>query len=182
MRSLARASLLPARIVARVGLRDLLKRRAPTQPAASARGRSGRGHSNGFLELEEVNVDLQGRAGLDVFDRMYRTDPDVRRNVTMVAAPIIGGTWTVDPHGGDEATDQDRKVADDVAWALGIGDHGPTSPLRPRWAGHLAEAVPLAVRSGFTPFEVVWTKATRDGRTLLAPRTFDVRLPRSIYL
>lgn len=75
----------------------LLDRLRTTQPSTKPRGESGRGHVDGFLALEELNNDLRGRAGFTVFDRMYRTDPDVRRNVAMVVNPIVGGTWSVEP-------------------------------------------------------------------------------------
>lgn len=144
------------------------------KPALKARGASGRAHYNGFLDLEELNVDLMGPSGLRVFDKMYRTDPDVRRVVWMVCNPIISGTWSIEPFGGDEASDEDRKVASATEWAL-------FERMRPKLPRHLAQALPVTIRSGFCPFEQVWMMDERDGRKLLVPKTLDLRLPRSIH-
>ena len=143
------------------------------QPARTARGDSGRSHMDGFLQLEEMNNELRGVAGLQKFDAMYRTDPDVRRVVSMGANPVIGGTWVVEPAGEDEATDKDREVAKFVRWAL-------FEFMRPKLKGHLAEALPVVIRSGFAPFEQVWTAAKWEGRDVLVPRKADLRLPRTI--
>lgn len=143
------------------------------QPSKTPRGESGRGHVDGFLALEELNVELRGRQGLTIFDRMYRTDPDVRRNVAMAANPVIGGTWNVEPYGGDEAEDKDREVADFVYWTL---MHG----MRPTLPRHLAQLLPMLMRSGFTPFEPVWGTSEWNGKTVLIPKTLGMRLPRTI--
>lgn len=146
----------------------------PDAPAWRPRGQSGRGHYHGFLALEELTLDLQGIRGLAVFDRMWRTDPDVRRAGAMVINPILGGTWSVEPHGGDDAGDRDRKAAKGVEWAL--FEH-----MRPRLAGHLAQFLPVLVRSGFAPGEQVWESAGWDGQQMLVPRTIGLRLPRTIH-
>jgi hypothetical protein len=152
---------------------SLLDRFRTKQPPRKARGGSGRAHTRGYLEFEELNQLLVGQAGLRIFDKMYRTDPDVRRVVWMFINPLIAATWNVDPFGGDGAEDKDRKIAEDVEWAL--FDH-----MRPNLAGHLSQALPVLARSGFAPFEQVWEAAKRDGRELLVPQTLDLRLPRTI--
>lgn len=150
-----------------------LNRFRTTQPSKTPRGTSGRGHTDGFLALEELNVDLRGTSGLQVFDKMYRTDPDIRRSVAMVCNPIIGGTWSVEPYGGDEATPKDKEVAEFVEWAL-------FDVMRPKLGRHLAEALPVVIRSGFAPFEQVWAADDYNGRAVLVPRTLGLRLPRTI--
>jgi len=148
-------------------------RREPAPPT-TARGGSGRGHHHGFLQLEELNRDLQGRMGLEVFDKMWRTDPEVRRNVSMVTNPVVAATWEVEPYGGDDATPRDIEAAEFARWFL--FDH-----MQPNLIGHLAEAIPLVVRSGFAPFEHTWGRAEFRGREVLVPRRLSVRLPRSIF-
>lgn len=148
-------------------------RREPAPPT-KARGSSGRRHHHGFLQLEELNRDLQGRMGLEVFDKMWRTDPEVRRNVSMVANPIIAATWEVEPYGGDDAKPRDEEAAEFGHWLF--FEH-----LVPDLVGHLAEAIPLVVRSGFAPFEHVWGRAEWNGRDVLVPKRLSVRLPRSIF-
>jgi hypothetical protein len=162
-----------------MGLLDIFKRQpsATDQPLSD----SGRAHVSGFLQLEEANTLLQGQEGLRIYDQMYRTDPDVRRAVRMAINPIVSAAWRVEPFGGDEADPRDREVAENLEWALGLGAQGATSPLRPRWRAHLAEALPGFVRWGFCPFEVTWTHATRNGKDLITPSRLGMRLPRTIY-
>lgn len=143
------------------------------QPQTAPRGSSGRWHTSGYLQFEELNAELQHPQGHAIYDRMWRTDPDVRRSLAMALNPILGATWSMEPHGGDDATDQDRMVAEAARWAL-------WEYMQPGLSGHLAEALPLVSRSGFAPFEQVWRPVEYQGRTLLAPRRLLVRLPRSV--
>lgn len=145
------------------------------------RSDSGRAHYGGFLDEDELNNELRGRSGLQVYDRMYRSDHDIRRNVAMAANPLVGATWSTEPFGGDEATDEDREIADDVAWALGLGEYAANTPNRTPWAAHLAEFLPVVIRSGFTPGELEWCVAERDGRKLITLRRIGMRLPRTIH-
>jgi hypothetical protein len=161
-----------------MGLFDFLKR-PPTddQPISD----SGRAHVSGFLQLEELNALLTGQEGLRIYDAMYRGDPDVRRAVRMAINPVVSAAWSVEAFGGDEATPKDQEVADNLEWALGLGAQGATSPLRPRWKAHLGEALPAFVRWGYCPFEITWTTAIHNGKTLVTPSRIGMRLPRTIY-
>lgn len=156
-------------ILDRLGLRAADAAPPPTRP----RGGSGRNHYGGFLELEEENFELRFPHGLRITDRMYRTDPDVRRAVRMIVNLIAGGTWSVDPFGGEEAEEEDIKAAEAFEWAL-------FEFMSPDFPGHLAEGLPVLVRSGFAPFEGVWAHTTHDGRDLIAPSSLELRLPRTI--
>lgn len=170
-----------------MGLLDFLRSRpAAEQPKETSgpKGGSGRGHTNGFLEFEELNQDLIHPTCHEVYDRMYRTDGDVRQVVSLVSNPMIAGTWSVDPFGGQEASDEDAAIAEQVRWAL--WDY-----MRPNLIGHLIEFLPLLFRSGFAPGEIVWAMTDYPGsgkddsleieaKKLLAPKTIQVRLPRSV--
>jgi hypothetical protein len=149
-------------------------RAKPTTPPPQqrARGGSGRWHTDGFLEYEEINADLVHPAGYAVYDRMWRTDPDVRRVWGMWTSPIIAGTWQIEPHGGDEADDQAREDAALVEWVL--FEH-----LRGGLHGHLSEAL-ATLRHGFAPFEHIWHAIKHDGQQLLVPEYLGLRLPRSV--
>lgn len=143
------------------------------QPVAPM-GRSGRGHAEGFLELEERNPALQHPRSHETFDRMYRGDGDCRQALQLSVNPLVSGTWTVEPHGGREAEDRDIEVAADLHWAL-------FDFMTPNLIGHLAEFLPVLFRSGFTPGELTWAATQRDGRDLIAPAAIGLRLPRSIW-
>lgn len=152
---------------------DRWRKQPPPKPDRRDFSAAGRAHTQGFLELEEVNLDLQGNAGLAIFDKMYRTDGDIRQVVQMVCNPMISGTWNVVPYGGQEATPEAVKQADFVRWAL--FEH-----MSPSWEAHISQMLPMLVRSGFAPYEELWTTCEYDGKTYLVPRKLDLRLPRTI--
>lgn len=147
-----------------------------SRPRAGMRpyGASGRANFYGLPQPDELNPKLVGPRGLRVFDEMYRTDPDIRRLILMAWSPIVAGTWSLEPHGGDDATDQDREIAQTV-W------EGLNTFMSPNFLEHLQAAGPILLRSGFAPFEQIWDTWKRDGKSLLFPRKLDVRLPRSIW-
>jgi 8-oxo-dGTP pyrophosphatase MutT (NUDIX family) len=156
---------------------------APEPPAAkmprpsvglAPLGQSGRANFWGLPQPDEVNPELIGAAGLRRFNQMYRQDPHVRRLVLAAWSPIVAGTWTLEPFGGDDATDQDRQIAEDIWWAL-------TNFMTPNFQEHLLEIGALLLRSGFLPCEQVWGTVERNGKTLLMPRSLQVRLPISIW-
>lgn len=162
----------------------------PNQPVAPEPredppvGASGRAHTHGFLDLEEHNVELRHPHGHRIYDQMYRTDGDVRQAVQIVANPILGGTWSVLPHGGENAASRDQGIAEFVRAAM-------WQYMSPNLGGHLAQALPVLVRSGMAPFEITWmavdytpvdhTDAGGLAGRRIVPRTLGLRLPRTIY-
>jgi len=147
---------------------------SPPKPDQPMQGASGRGHTEGFLDLEELNNDLRHPHGHKVYDRMYRTDGDVKQVVSLVCDPIISGTWQMSAYGGDEASDEEIEVAEFAKWAL-------WECMQPNLLGHLQIALPILVRSGFVPFEIAWMKTEYNGKTVVVPRTMQPRMPRTIW-
>jgi hypothetical protein len=137
-------------------------------------GQSGRANMWGLPQSDELNRELIGSHGLRRFNEMYRTDPHVRRLVLAAWSPIVAGTWTLEPYGGDETTAQDKEIADTIWWLL-------NEYMSPNFTSHLYEVGPLLLRSGFLPFEQIWGTVKYGGRTLLAPRKLDLRLPVSVW-
>lgn len=158
-----------------MGIIDLFRQAPEPKPDRRPFTTSGRAHTQGFLDLEELNPDLIAELGLKVFDRMYRTDGDVRQAVALVANPMIAGTWDVEPYGGIEADSSALEDVELVKWAL-------WDVMHPNLNGHLEELMPVLLRSGFTPFEELWTTAIwdKDGKEYLVLRKLDLRLPRTI--
>ena len=137
-------------------------------------GASGRANFYGLPQPDEMNQQLVGQTGLRTFDTMYRTDADIRRLILMCWSPIQAATVSLDPYGADEASDEDRMVAETVWWLL-------TRFMSPTLPEHLSAVGPLLLRSGFLPFEQIWAPVTHEGKQFVAPRKLDVRLPRSIW-
>jgi hypothetical protein len=159
-----------------MGLLDLFRQDRQPKADIMPRSASGRGHTEGFLEYEELNPELIAQLGLRTFDRMYRTDGDVRQAVALIGNPITAGTWVVEPYGGPDADQNAIDDAEFIKWAL-------FDIMNPNLLGHLDELMPVLLRSGFAPFEELWTTAKwdKDGKEYLILRKLDLRLPRTIW-
>lgn len=139
-------------------------------------GGSGRAHWSGFVQPDEMNPELVGVQGILTYDDMYFSDPHMRRLVLMLASTIQGGTWGMEPFGGDAATDLDKQIKDKIWWWL-------NEYMHPNLTDHMNEALPVCFRNGFAPFEQIW-QVCRDnpfGETLTLPYKLALRLPRSIF-
>jgi hypothetical protein len=147
------------------------------KPNLEPKGGSGRQHTDGFLDYDETEAALTGRAGLEVFDLMWRDDSDCRRSTTMCVTPVVQGTWTVEPYCDDdseaEPTQDDLDRAAFVHWCL-------FERMRPNLPSHMWTALTVAARSGFAPFEQLYELTTWRGRPVYAIKTLDLRLPRSV--
>lgn len=152
----------------------LTEQNAELERETIPRSASGRAHTAGFLEYEELNNDLRHPEGQKIYDQMYRGDGDVRQVVQLTTNPVVGGTWSVDPYGGQEATEEDQEVAAFVEWAL-------WEQMRPNIIGHLIEFLPVLIRGGFAPGELSWMGVKYKGETKVVPRTIALRLPRTIW-
>jgi hypothetical protein len=156
-----------------MGILDRFRKQPEPLPDRPPRSAAGRGHTQGFLELEELNDDLRGNAGYEIYDKMYRTDGDVRQVIAMTCNPIAAGTWTVVPHGGKEAKPDAVDQAKFVEWVL-------TEAMCPGWSSHITEMLPALTRWGHVFYEVTWQTVEFEGKTRLVPRKLDIRLPRTI--
>lgn len=164
-----------------MGLLDFLRPtdkaafKASATPPTKAKGGSGRYHTDGYLDLDEINADLQGRSGLEQFYKMWLSDPDCRRAITLCVNPIVAGTWIVEPYAekDQEPTAEDVEIARFVEWNL-------FEAMRPKLPSHLWTALTVAARDGFAPFEQLYRLTTWNGRPVYALKTLDLRLPRSV--
>lgn len=161
-----------------MGLIERFKKQAPElakPPVADRRPQSssGRGHTAGFIDTDEWNPDLVHPTCHDIYDEMYFGDGDVKQVSALTQNPILAGTWEVQPYGGDEATDEDVKVAEFVKWAL-------FEQMAPNLLGHLAEFLPVLFRSGFAPGEKTWMSVDYQGERKLVLRNIGLRLPKTI--
>lgn len=141
---------------------------------APPRGASGRANFYGLPQWDEVNAKLVGPRGMLVFDEMYRTDAHVRRLILAAWAPIVAGTWSLEPYGGEDAKQSDIDIADAIWWML-------TEWMNPNLEEHLYSLGPLLLRSGFAPYEQLWAPCDYKGKQLIGPRKLDVRLPKTIW-
>lgn len=97
----------------------------------------------GYLS-EEYLAALRGRARADVFDKMRRSDPQVKMCLSAVKNPIKSATWDIEP--GDDS-DEAKADADFVKHVLFEGMERPFKKT-------ISEAL-TAVEFGFCVLEVV---------------------------
>lgn len=154
---------------------DRLRARGKPPVDQPPRGESGRGQyqSQGIVVPDDHKWELTGRTGAMEFDRMWRSDPDARKAVLMVVNALAGATLNIEPAGGEDATDEDREVAEFVKWAL--FEH-----LQPRLTSHIYTALTVCLRNGRAPFEKTWTLTRYDGRDVFALKSLGLRRPASI--
>ena len=139
-------------------------------------GGSGRANFYGLPQWDEFNVKLTGPRGLLLYDDMYWTDAHVRRLVLAAWTPIVAGSWTLEPYGGEEASDQDRTIAETIWWML-------NEYMSPNFGEHLYEVGPALLRFGFVPFEQQWDTVQYQGKgpQLMAPKKLGFMLPRTVW-
>lgn len=116
--------------------------RAPTE-----KGASGTVNMQGFLQQEEYLSDLKGQQGLRIYDRMRRSDPDVREALGHISAPVRRAlvNASVEP-ASDEPEDQE--IAEMVRCTLFEWAETPWS----RTVSQMLTMLPF----GHSVFETCW--------------------------
>lgn len=138
----------------------------PKRPAQDEIGGTGTAIYSGFISDEEYNADLRGSLGRAVYDKMRRSDGQVKATLLACTLPIHAATWTMEP-GSDSP--KDRDIASLLERNLFDG-------MTITWQSFLSHAL-LMLPFGFSMCEKVWE--LRDGRyewRKLAPR-----LPKTLY-
>lgn len=133
--------------------------KTPARPSYTELGTTGQTNFGGMVR-NDYNPELRDKAGLAVYDRMRKSDGQVRATLRLVKTPVLAARWYVDP--GDD-TPAARKMAEHIEnnlfkWAT-------TS-----WNQTLTEIL-LMLDYGFYAFEKVFTQ--RDGLVIwqkFAPR------------
>lgn len=74
----------------------------PARRAPKEMGSSGTLNYSGYLQQEEYNPELAGERGLDVFDRMQRSDGAVAETYGHISAPILNAQYPIEAGGQEE--------------------------------------------------------------------------------
>lgn len=115
---------------------------------------------------QEYNPNLFGLKGLEVFDRMRKSDGTVRGTLRTIKTPALSGRWFVEPAQHPEATDADverYKMQARFIWC------NLTEWMSISWPQVLTECM-LMMDFGYYMWEKVWENRIIDGelRTVLA--------------
>jgi hypothetical protein len=74
----------------------------------------------GYITGEEFNAELRESAAIDTYDKMYRTDAQIKSTVLLMTLPIRAAAWDVEPASQDES---DIEIADEVRRQLFNNDN-----------------------------------------------------------
>lgn len=99
----------------------------------------------GGVFLEEYLPDLRGRQGTVLYDRMRRSDGQIKGLLRMLKVPLLAAEWYIQPGGTDKAS---KRNADFMTWAMfERPEHNFTDVLR---------EILSMLEFGFYPFEKVF--------------------------
>lgn len=138
----------------------------PTAPDLPELGAPGTNFFGGFLKTDEHVPELTGPKGLEVFEKMRRSDGMVRAALLALKQPIKGAEWSIAP-GSDGQGATGQQIAAHLERNLFRG-------MSMSWRDHLRQVL-THLDFGFYVCEIVWRIVKRDGRTFyeiqkLAPR------------
>lgn len=122
--------------------------------------------SYGFMVRDDYNPDLRGQQGLAIYDKMRKSDGQVRATLRLVKTPVLAARWYVEP-GKDNRLG--RKMAQHIEDNL-------FKWMTTSWNQTLTEIL-LMLDYGFYAFEKVYTK--RDD--LVIWQKFAPRHPTDVY-
>lgn len=132
--------------------------------AAQEHGTSGTENFGGYIRREDFNPDFDDwQKAVPLYDKMRRTDAQVRSMLQVIKLPLRGATWTCHPASPDTV---DKKIADFCNDALFEDDS-----LEDSWDFTLRHIL-MQLEFGVSVLEKVW-KVDTDGHyrfKRLAPR------------
>jgi hypothetical protein len=125
---------------------------------------------------KEYNVELFGLQGLQIYDKMRKSDGTIRGVLRLLKTPVFAARWFMEPDREEDGTlKKVNQTAADFVWDC------LTEQMSISWPQVLAEAM-LCCEFGYYMFEKVWENRIVDGqmRTVLkklAPRhPMDVKM------
>lgn len=162
-------------------------------------GATGTVVTGGKIRYEEWNTEVEGSKGYGshgrqgVFDKMRRTDPQIRRSLELLKLPIQAANWVIEPAKSDDPEQQElnAEIADfvasnlfeDLPWQLILRQ----SNLRYDFGFMLFELLTDTVmvsRDRFPNLPAVRTSAGRPKKGEMVPAfrwiACDPRLPRTV--
>lgn len=152
------------------------------RPATSEVGAPGNTFFNGFIKTDEYVPELIGARGLDVFERMRRSDGATQATLRSMKLPLLSADWDVEPASSDP---RDIEIADRFAENLFEG-------MSMTFIDHLRQLL-THLEFGFYVGETVW-EIRRDvpaptavlefvaREAIAAGATFKAPAPRTFFM
>ena len=95
-------------------------------------------HTNEYL------IDLQGKAGSDIYDQMRKSDTNVKMVLRVCKYPIVACSWRI-------TNDGDAKLDDITA----VANAYFMEQMKQSWQGLLFNILTM-LEFGFSVFEIIW--------------------------
>jgi hypothetical protein len=129
--------------------------KTPERPSYRELGTTGQ-TNYGFMVREDYNPELRGLAGLTIFDKMRKSDGQVRATLRLVKTPVLAARWYIEP-GSDKRSD--RKIGEHISdnlfkWMTTSFNQLLTEVLLMLDYGHYAFEKVFSMRDGM----VIWRK------------------------
>lgn len=137
-----------------------------SRPKTGELGATGTQFFSGFISGEEYNPNLQGQAGLKIYDEMRRSDAMVKATLLAIGLPIRQAVWRVEAASDDN---RDQEIAEFVRNNLFGG-------MSITWDDFLRQAL-LHLTFGYMMFERVYK--LENNKILL--KKLAPRLPKTLY-
>jgi hypothetical protein len=120
----------------------------------------------GSIFKEDYNPELRGALGLQIYDRMRRSDGQQRGTLRLLKTPILGARWYIEPA---SLAPQDQEIAKFIWDNL-------TKWMTVSWPQFLQECL-LHLEFGWYAFEKVFDLRIVDGNPRIVWRKFAPRHP-----
>lgn len=147
-RGLSREQILRYQLPVSFSDLQTLTRPPKVTPDHQEFGASGTPLAGGVLRPEDYNRDLTGKNAIATYDRMRRSDAQVKATLDLLELPLLAAEWDFVPPEHGDTTDQ--QIAD-FCKACILDDDAQ----RDTWAFTLRHIL-LMLPFGFSPFEKVW--------------------------
>ena len=142
-----------------------ITRLAEKKPDLDERGSTGTGFFSGTITGEEYNSDLVGSKGRKIYDKMRRSDGQVKASLMVCNLPLLAATWGITPASSNKRDEEIALELEDNLYGMTI-----------TWESFLRHAL-MILPFGFSMFEKVWE--LQDGKYRF--RKFAPRLPNTLY-
>lgn len=135
-------------------------RRIDEDELLNSLGASGTYVVNGFIE-SDYNAKLAGTTGLATYDKMRKSDAQVRASLQVCKLPILATEWYIEPAKNEEGEvdEEQQEIADFLEEAL-------FERMEQDWQSYLTEVL-TCLDFGFSVFEKVYTADDEDDRIWL---------------
>lgn len=147
---------------------DPVLERTPAKPDYREIGTTGQSNLSQFVR-DDYNLELRGSLGLRMFDRMRKSDGQVRGTLRLVKTPVLAARWYIEPFQDDPKYQEQATFIENALFVW----------MTTSWPTLLTEIL-LMLDYGHYPFEKVYAKRMVNGKERVIWKKFAPRHPLDI--